>query len=80
MILYTEKDKGLYTTVPNIVGLDVSVANQIIANANLNIKISNLSSSNTGGAIVNSQSIAYGTVVPENTVLELEIIYLDFED
>lgn len=80
VILYTEKDKGLYTTVPNIVGLDVSVANQIIANANLNIKISNLSSSNTGGAIVNSQSIAYGTVVPKNTVLELEIIYLDFED
>ncbi len=80
IILYTEKDNGLYAIIPNIVGLDVSVANKIITNANLNIKISNLPSSTIGGAIVSSQSIVYGTVVPKNTVVEIEIIYLDFED
>ena len=80
IILYTEKDTELYAIVPKVAGLDISTANKMIVNAGLNIKILNLSSSGQGGAIVKSQSIEQGTVVDKNTVLELEIIYLDFED
>ena len=80
VILYTEEEKDLYAIVPKIIGLDIADANKQISNAGLNLKILNLRSSSQGGAIVKSQSLAYGTVVPKNTVLELEIIYLDFED
>ena len=80
VILYTEKDTDLFAVVPKVIGLDITEANKLITNSGLNIKIKNLSSSAAGGAVVNTQSLAHGTVVPKNTVLELEILYLDFED
>ncbi len=80
VILYTEKDTDLYAVVPKVIGMDISEANKLITNSGLNIKIKSLSSSAAGGAVVSAQSLAYGTVVPKNTVLELEILYLDFED
>ena len=60
--------------------MDVAEANKKILNAGLNIKISNIAALKVCGATVISQSIPKGTVVNKNSVIELEILYLDFED
>lgn len=78
VILYTEDKKYLYSVVPGVVGLSIEEANKIIINAGFNIKIKNPYGS--GGATVTYQSAAEGTVLNKNSVIELEILYLDFED
>ena len=60
--------------------MDISDANKKIVNSGLNVRILNLGSSTASGARVISQSIPPGTVVEKNTILELEILYTDFED
>ena len=78
VILYTEDKKYLYSVVPNVVGLSVEEANRLITNSGLNLKIKN--PRKYGGATVVYQSIAAGTVAKRNSVVEIEILYLDFED
>lgn len=80
IILYTSPDSELYSIIPDVTGLDIAVANSKIVNAGLNIKITNLGSTSASGARVIFQSIPPGTVVPKNTVVEIEILYTDFED
>lgn len=78
VILYTEDKKHLYAVVPKVVGLSVEDANALIINSGLNVKIKNPNGS--GGATVTYQSLPEGTVVKRNSVLEIEILHLDFED
>ena len=80
VILYTEAESELYAVVPSVTGLDVSKANDIILNSGLNLRITGISSPASTGATVISQSIPEGTVVEKNSILEIEILYLDFED
>lgn len=78
VILYTDENSGLYAVVPNLVGLSIEDANKLIINAGLNLKIKN--SLGKGGATVVYQSVSEGAVLPKNSIIELEILYLDFED
>ena len=80
VILYTSPYSELYAVIPDVLGITATEANKKIVNAGLNIKIKNPVSSTVLGAKVISQSIPAGTVVPKNTVVEIEIIYTDFED
>ena len=78
VILYTENDSEKYASAPNIIGISIDAANEIIIQSGLNIRIKGISGD--GKATVVSQSIPPGSVVPLGTVIELEILYLDFED
>ena len=80
IILYTSPDSELYSIVPDVLGLDSAEANKKIVNSGLNVRITRLGATSAKGAKVISQSIPYGTVVQKNTVVELEILYTDFED
>ncbi len=71
IILYTDDREMETTTVPNVVGLTPSQANQQLTNAGLNIRI-------TGGAAqnkqakVSSQDTEAGSTVPKGTVVTIE--------
>ena len=78
IILYTDDEATKYAVVPNVLGLSAMEANKMIINSGLNIKIKGIR--NGEGALVVSQSLPSGTVVPYGTVIELEILYLDYED
>ena len=78
VILYTEDKKLLYSVVPDVTGLSIEKANELIINAGLNIKIKNPSL--TGGATVIYQSVSAGAVLERNSIVEVEILHLDFED
>ena len=78
VILYTEYGAEQYTTVPDLLGLTLSEANKILTDRGLNFHISSAISGKN--ATVASQSIPPNTVVEKSTVIELEILYLDFED
>ncbi len=80
VILYTEYNSELYVEVPNVTGLDIAKANEIIINSGLNLRITGINSASVGGATVISQSLPFGTVVEKNSIIELEIVHLDFED
>ncbi|MCL2639019.1 MAG: penicillin-binding transpeptidase domain-containing protein [Oscillospiraceae bacterium] len=63
-------------TVPNVLGLTLTQANERITSAGLNIRL-------TGGAITNPAAVAYiqsiepGEVVPAGTVIEVEFRFVD---
>ena len=78
VILYTVKNEDVYVTVPDLVGKNAADANKLVAEHCLNIRIKGING--TGGATVISQSIPPGTVIKKNSIIEIEIIYLDFED
>lgn len=78
VILYTVAENEIYVKIPNTVGLELSEANRIILNSGLNIRIKG--NPQSSGATVISQSIPEGAVVKKGTVLEIEILYTDFED
>lgn len=80
IILYTSPDAELYSVVPDVIGKDLAEANKKIVNAGLNVGIRNPGSTVAAGAKVISQSIPPGTVTSKNTVVEIEILYTDFED
>lgn len=79
ILLYTSGSETEYIIVPDVRGTEASEANKILTNLGLNIKFCGISE-NIGGAIVTAQSINAGTVVPRNTIIEISVIHLDFED
>jgi beta-lactam-binding protein with PASTA domain len=78
VILYTEEASRQYVAVPNLIGLTADLANELLMKSGLNLRISGVVKS--GIATVVSQSIPHGSVVSAGTVIELYILYLDFED
>ncbi len=79
IILYTTDPDRLYIEVPNVVGMKISDANATLINAGFNLRINGITDT-TGYATVISQSLTPNSVVPKNSVIELNIIYTDFED
>ena len=78
VILYTTPSKEIYVEVPDVVGLELSRANELILNSGLNICVR--TDPESSGATVTYQSIPAGAVVKKGMVLEIEIVYTDFED
>jgi beta-lactam-binding protein with PASTA domain len=79
IILYTEKRTPDYIEVPNVIGMEASEANKLLLDRGFNLKIKGIKT-NYGGATVIYQSLNPGNVVPTESVIELEIVYTDFED
>ncbi|MGI5959313.1 MAG: penicillin-binding transpeptidase domain-containing protein [Massiliimalia sp.] len=72
VILYTEAvSQPEMTTVPNVVGLTVAEANQVLTNAQLNISMDTSAGSNDGTVHVTTQSMPEGTSVPIGTVISI---------
>ena len=59
--------------------MTVEDANKIIINSGLNIRIKNPGISGKNATVI-SQSLTSGAAVEKNSVVELEIVYFDFED
>ncbi len=80
--LYTgDAAEELTVTVPDLVGKGAFAANQILANAKLNICIEGTDNYTSGaGAVVIEQSIAPGTKVSPGTVVTVTFRYLDKDD
>jgi beta-lactam-binding protein with PASTA domain len=73
VVLYTEA--GLddpNATVPNLIGLSASAANQALINAKLNIQINTGTLSSMEGATAVKQSIAAGEKVKPGTVIVVD--------
>lgn len=77
--LYTgDEPEDLSVTVPDLIGKGAFAANQMIANAKLNICIEGTDNYMSGaGAIVIEQSIPAGTKVSPGTVITITFRYLD---
>lgn len=77
--LYTgDEPEDLSVTVPDLVGKGAFAANQMLANAKLNICIEGTDNYMSGsGAIVISQSIPAGTKVSPGTIVTVTFRYLD---
>lgn len=77
VILYTEENyETQYTTVPNVIGLTLSEANNVLANANINFKAADGASGHSG-AIASAQSWEAGSEVPVGTVVEVTFLVND---
>ena len=71
MVLYTEQTaQQEYVEVPDMRGYTVNDANYIMSGAGLNF-VAEGASTDTGNAVVLTQSQAPGTSVPRGTVIEL---------
>ena len=84
MVLYTDGAAPATVTVPSVVGKTLLQANQVLADAGLNIKITGYPTERTEDvtarqAIVRTQSIEAETAVSEGTVVEIEIVYQEAE-
>ena len=75
ILLYTEIEQ-LYSTVPNLLGLELDEAVRKAVNEGLNICIQGTS---TGGRVVH-QSLPLGAIVKRGEVIILEVLAEDFED
>ena len=77
IVLYTDQASTTeMVTVPNLVGLTMSAANQTAADARLNISITGAGLA--GGEVVSSsQSVPEGTQVPPGTIITVEFIQTD---
>ena len=73
IIIYTDERDMETTTVPNVVGLTPSQANQILTNAGLNIRITGGAAENSK-AKVSSQDTEDGVEVPKGTVVTIECL------
>ena len=78
--LYTIPENEELTTVPNVLGLAPSVANMLLTNAGLNIKLNGLTGKSGDGIVVCYQSIPEGTRVKKGCVVEIKILATDHED
>lgn len=75
VLLYTNKESES-TTVPALVGKEISEAVKLCVDNGLNIKISG----STEGGTVTSQSLPSGAIVKKGAVIELKVLVYDFED
>ena len=73
IIIYTDERDMETTTVPNVVGLTPSQANQVLTNAGLNIRITGGAAENSK-ARVSSQDTEDGVEVPKGTVVTIECL------
>ena len=79
LTLYTgdAREEGS-VAVPSLVGKNAFVANQLLADAGLNVCITGTDNYlSGGGATVVEQSIGAGTYVPEGTVITIRLRYED---
>jgi len=65
--------------VPDLVGKTAEAANRILVNAGLNIKFEGAAGHQEGATVI-SQSVDSGTMVPEGTIVAIELRYMDTED
>ena len=75
ILLYTEMNE-IYSTVPNLVGLELDEAVKKAVDAGLNVCICG---SLSGGAVLH-QSLPLGAQVKRGEVITLEVLAQDFED
>ncbi len=82
IILYTGEETPKDTVkVPDVMGKTAVVANSVIINSGLNIRITGTTNYENGaGAVVVSQSPAAGEVVTPGTIVTVEFRYLDGTD
>ena len=73
VILYTEEDAGQTVTVPSVVGMTPTQANQVLTNSGLNIRISG-GAANNKRAQVSTQSVESGSTVPKGTIVEVQCL------
>ncbi len=67
--------------VPNVVGMTATVANRTLTNAGFNIKVDGAMNFDEGaGARVVSQSLAEGTLVPNGTLITIQLRHTDGTD
>lgn len=78
VMLYTENSDAGTVTVPNVVGMSVTQANQALTNQRLNMKIADESAAKTDGqSYIGSQKPEAGAVVSSGTVVTVDILYKD---
>lgn len=75
ILLYTE-ELTLYSTVPNLVGMEIGEAAKEALNAGFNIKICGTA---IGGRVI-SQSLPLGAQMKRGSVITIEVLSKDFED
>ncbi len=79
LILYTGEETPKNTvTVPDLVGKSAEAANRLLVNAGLNVSITGATNGDT--ATVIRQSPAAGEVVPEATLVTIEVRHLGLTD
>lgn len=79
VILYTREDSEIYIEVPNVVGMNAYEANVLLTNKGFNLKIKGIKDANSQATVI-SQSLAAGNVVPIGSLIEIEILFTNFED
>ncbi|MBQ9760018.1 MAG: PASTA domain-containing protein [Clostridia bacterium] len=83
VILYTTQDETQVETltVPDLVGMTATAANQTLVNKGFNIRILGTKNYTSGtGAVVVEQSVAAGTQLPRGSVIEVTFRYLGDDD
>ncbi len=73
IIIYTDEREMETATVPNVVGLTPSQANQKLTNAGLNIRITGGAAQNKQAKVSNQDTEA-GSTVPKGTVVTIECL------
>ena len=73
VILYTDEDAIKEVSVPSVVGMTPTQANQVLTNAGLNIRISG-GAANNKRASVSTQSVEAGKTVAMGTIVEVECL------
>ena len=74
VVYFAEQDLRT-SVVPNLSGLSPSQANEVIAGAGLNIRLTGTFLNPAANVI--SQSIEPGTEVPSGTVIEVDFLFVD---
>lgn len=73
VIVYTEENStSEQVTVPNVIGLTPSAANEELTNAGLNVSLDGGSTDTSGEVKVVSQSVAAGETVPAGTIVTIQ--------
>ena len=73
MLLYTEENSDVKTvTVPNLTGLSISDARDVLISRGLNFETIGAGQNTGGGAYAVKQSIEPGSEVPSATVVGVE--------
>lgn len=72
VLLYTEEKEAEYVTVPDLAGVSIADARDILHGRGLNFETIGAGQNSTGGAYAVKQSIAAGKEVPPATVIGVE--------